>query len=48
MGDGALEHVVDRIKRFVECIEPDEGDEGSITADEVFDMYFEEGACLRL
>ena len=31
---------VNRIKRFVECIEPDEGDEGSITADEFFDKYF--------
>jgi hypothetical protein len=31
---------VKRIKRFVECIEPDKGDEGSITADEFFDKYF--------
>jgi DNA-binding XRE family transcriptional regulator len=35
-----VEHVVDFLKRFVECIEPDEGDEGSITADEFFDKYF--------
>ena len=26
-----MEHVLERIKRFVECIEPDEGDKGSIT-----------------
>lgn len=31
---------VSRIKRYVECIEPEKGDEGGITADEFFDKYF--------
>jgi len=35
-----VEHVLERIKRFVECIEPDEGDKGSITADEFSDKHF--------
>ena len=31
---------VDRIKRYVARIEPEEGSEGSITADEYFTKYF--------
>jgi len=31
---------VERIKRFVETIEPAEGEEGSIPAEEFFDKYF--------
>lgn len=31
---------VDRIRNYVKQIEPEEGDEGSITADEFFDKYF--------
>jgi DNA-binding XRE family transcriptional regulator len=31
---------VDRIKKYVARIEPDEGSEGSITADEYFTKYF--------
>ncbi|MBA3015214.1 MAG: helix-turn-helix transcriptional regulator [Proteobacteria bacterium] len=31
---------VERIKRFVECIEPEADDEGSISAEDFFDKYF--------
>ena len=31
---------VERIKKYVACIEPGEGEEGSITAEEFFDKYF--------